>query len=349
MEWSLEAIASSLRLEFEEGYNDRYTFTLTDNKLSVDDLHLGVNVCTIEPYGEGYILHPHEKTVDAIVLDGTDESPWLLANQFVDLYDTEHPVSQEMYVAYLEHKVEQLEALLSDKQSELVAMDILKTNKDTEITALKEENALLVSERDSLFHDTEAYKQVIRYQDEELRIMKKDSQVELKMFKECPEIVKKKWRIEMSDKEQQLLDLFEKHKKDLDGGRLEALFEFTEECEKELKQSSKYGKITTAIMHSYIRSAYEVGRKRAEDYYKALRKDEEERRFHITCEETPPDGELVYCVGKDHCTQKELSGIYFYHSGYWWTDEQRKSDECWWDGTGINDYVFYKWMKLPKD
>lgn len=75
----------------------------------------------------------------------------------------------------------------------------------------------------------------------------------------------------------------------------------------------------------------------------------EESRFHITCEETPPDGELVYCVGKEPCTQKELSGIFFYHSGYWWTDEQRKSDECWWDGTGINDYIFYKWMKIPKD
>ena len=176
MEWSLDAIESSLRLAFEEGYNDRYTFTLTDNKLSVDDPHLGVNVCTIEPYGEGYILHPYEDTVDAIVLNGTSESPWLLANQFVDLYDTEHPVSQEKYIAYLEHKVEQLEALLSDKQSELVAMDILKTNKDTEIAALKEENALLVSERDSLFHDTEAYMQVIRYQDEQLRNMKQDSQ-----------------------------------------------------------------------------------------------------------------------------------------------------------------------------
>lgn len=146
MEWSLDAIASSLQLEFEEGYNDRYTFTLTDNKLSVDDLHLGVNVCTIEPYGEGYILHPHEETVDAIILDGTSESPWSLANQFVDMYDTEHPVSREQYVAYLERKVEQLEALLADKQSELVAMDILKTNKDTEIAALKEENARLVSE-----------------------------------------------------------------------------------------------------------------------------------------------------------------------------------------------------------
>ena len=80
MEWSLEAIASSLRLEFEEVYNDRYTFTLTDNKLSVDDLHLGVNVCMIEPYGEGYILQPHEETVDAIVLDERSESPWLFAS-----------------------------------------------------------------------------------------------------------------------------------------------------------------------------------------------------------------------------------------------------------------------------
>ena len=176
MEWSLDAIESSLRLAFEEGYNERYTFTLTDNKLSVDDLHLGVNVCTIEPYGEGYILHPHEETVDAILLDRTSESPWLLANQFVDLYDTEHPVPQEKYIAYLEHKVEQLEASLTEKQGELVAMDILKTNKDTEIAALKEENARLISERDSLFHDTEAYKQVIRYQDEQLRNMKQDSQ-----------------------------------------------------------------------------------------------------------------------------------------------------------------------------
>ena len=146
MEWSLYAIASSLRLEFEEGYNDRYTFALTDNKLSVDDLHLGVNVCTIEPYGEGYILHPHEDTVDAIILDGTSESPWLLANQFVDLYDTEHPVPQEKYIAYLEHRVEQLAASLAEKQGELVAMDILKTNKDTEIAALKEENVRLISE-----------------------------------------------------------------------------------------------------------------------------------------------------------------------------------------------------------
>lgn len=146
MEWSLEAIASSLQLEFEEGYNDRYSFTLTDNKLSVDDLHLGVNVCTIEPYDEGYILHPHEETVDAIVLDGTSESPWLLANQFVDLYDTEHPVSREQYVAYLEHKVEQLEASLAEKQAKLVIMDIRITNKDAEIAALKEENARLVSE-----------------------------------------------------------------------------------------------------------------------------------------------------------------------------------------------------------
>lgn len=183
MEWSLEAIASSLQLAFEEGYDERYAFTLSDNKLSVDDLHLMVNVCTIEPYGEGYILHPHEETVDAIVLDGTSESPWLLANQFVDLYDTEHPVSREQYVVYLEHKVEQLEASLAEKQSELVAKDILNTNKDTEIATLKEENALLVSERDSLFHDTEAYKQVIRYQDEELRIMKQDSQGELKCSK----------------------------------------------------------------------------------------------------------------------------------------------------------------------
>lgn len=175
MEWSLDAIASSLRLAFEEGYNDRYTFTLTDNKLSVDDLHLVVNVCTIEPYGEGYILHPHEDTVDAIVLDGTSESPWIGTNQFVDLYDTEHPVPQEKYIAYLEHKVEQLEASLAEKQSELVAMDILKTNKDTEIAALKEENARLISERDSLFHDTEAYKQVIRCQDDQLRNMKQDS------------------------------------------------------------------------------------------------------------------------------------------------------------------------------
>ena len=143
MEWSLDAIESSLLLAFEEGYNERYTFTLTDNKLSVDDLHLGVNVCTIYPYGEGYILHPHEETVDAIVLDGTSESPWLLANHFVSLYDTEHPVSQEKYIAYLEHKVEQLEASLEEKHAELVAMDILKTNKETEIAALKEENARL--------------------------------------------------------------------------------------------------------------------------------------------------------------------------------------------------------------
>lgn len=146
MDWSLEAIASSLQLEFEEGYNDRYTFTLADNKLSVDDLHLGVNVCTIEPYGEGYILHPHEETVDAIVLDGTSESPWSLANHFVDLYDTEHPVSREMYVAYLEHKVEQLEASLAEKQATLVIMDIRITNKNTEIVTLKEENARLISE-----------------------------------------------------------------------------------------------------------------------------------------------------------------------------------------------------------
>ena len=145
MEWTLEDITSSLRLEFEEGDNDRYTFNLANNKLSIDDLHLGVNVCTIEPYGEGYILHPHEKTADDIVLDGMDDSPWLVTNQFVDLYDTEHPVPQEKYIAYLEHKVEQLEVSLSDKQSELVAMDILKTNKDAEIAALKEENARLIS------------------------------------------------------------------------------------------------------------------------------------------------------------------------------------------------------------
>jgi len=144
MEWTLKDITSSLRLEFEEGYNDRYAFNLANNKLSIDDLHLGVNVCTIEPHGEGYILHPHEKTADAIVLDRMDDSPWLVTNQFVDLYDTEHPVPQEKYIAYLEHKVEQLEASLSEKQSELVAMDILKTNKDTEIAALKKENARLV-------------------------------------------------------------------------------------------------------------------------------------------------------------------------------------------------------------
>lgn len=92
MEWTLEDITSSLRLEFEEGYNDRYTFNLANNKLSIDDLHLGVNVCTIEPHGKGYILHPHEKTADPIVLDGMDDSPWLVTNQFVDQYDAEHPV-----------------------------------------------------------------------------------------------------------------------------------------------------------------------------------------------------------------------------------------------------------------
>ena len=146
MEWSLDAIETSLRLAFEEGYNERYTFTLTDNKLSVDDLYLAVNVCTIEPYGEGYILHPNEDTVDAIVLDGTSENTWLVVNQFINLYDTEHPVPQETYIAYLEHKVEQLETELVAKQAKLVAMDILKTNKDTEIAALKEENTRLISE-----------------------------------------------------------------------------------------------------------------------------------------------------------------------------------------------------------
>lgn len=39
---------------------------------------------------------------------------------------------------------------------------------------MKEENASLISERDYLFHDTEAYKQVIRYQDDQLRNMKQD-------------------------------------------------------------------------------------------------------------------------------------------------------------------------------
>ena len=92
MEWTLEDITSSLRQEFEEGYNDRYTFNLANNKLSIDDQHLGVNVCTIEPCGKGYILHPHEKTADTIVLDGMDDSPWLVTNQFVDQYDAEHPV-----------------------------------------------------------------------------------------------------------------------------------------------------------------------------------------------------------------------------------------------------------------
>ena len=152
----------------------------------------------------------------------------------------------------------------------------------------------------------------------------------------------------MSDREQRLIDLFEKHKNDLDGGRFETLCEFAEECNKELKKNSLNGRIV-AIIHSYILSAYSVAYKRASDYYKTLKKDEEERRFHLTCEELPPDGELVYCVGRDHCTHKELHGIYFYHSGYWWTDEQRKSDDCWWDGTGINNYVFYKWMKIPKE
>ena len=38
----------------------------------------------------------------------------------------------------------------------------------------------------------------------------------------------------MSDREQRLLDLFEKYKKDLDGGRLEALSEFAEECNKDI-------------------------------------------------------------------------------------------------------------------
>lgn len=92
MEWTLEDITSSLRQEFEEGYNDRYTFNLANNKLSIDDQHLGVNVCTIEPCDKGYILHPHEKTADPIVLDGMDDSPWLVTNQFVDQYDAEHPV-----------------------------------------------------------------------------------------------------------------------------------------------------------------------------------------------------------------------------------------------------------------
>lgn len=147
----------------------------------------------------------------------------------------------------------------------------------------------------------------------------------------------------MSEKEERLLYLFEKCKDDI----MEGLCIFAEECNKELERNP-INETNSAIILSYLYGAYELANKLTKNYFVELKKDEEERRFHLTCEDPPPDGELVYCVGKDPQTKKELSGIYFYHNGYWWTEKQRK-EVCWLDGTGINDYVFYKWKKLSKD
>ena len=69
----------------------------------------------------------------------------------------------------------------------------------------------------------------------------------------------------MSDRKQRLLDLFEKYKEDLDGGRLEALSEFADECNKELEQRRLVGNLATATIHSYILGAYDAAYKRAKD------------------------------------------------------------------------------------
>lgn len=63
----------------------------------------------------------------------------------------------------------------------------------------------------------------------------------------------------MKEKER-LEELFEQHKNDLDGGFLNALVEFSEEAFNKLKELGDNAKVRD--LHSYIVSAYKVGKER---------------------------------------------------------------------------------------
>ena len=63
----------------------------------------------------------------------------------------------------------------------------------------------------------------------------------------------------MKEKER-LEELFEKHKNDLDGGFLNALVEYSEEAFNKLKELGDKAKVCD--LHSYIVSAYKVGKER---------------------------------------------------------------------------------------
>lgn len=63
----------------------------------------------------------------------------------------------------------------------------------------------------------------------------------------------------MKEKER-LEELFEKHKNDLDGGFFNAIVEFSEEAFNKLKELGD--KAMVRDLHSYIVSAYKVGKER---------------------------------------------------------------------------------------
>lgn len=62
------------------------------------------------------------------------------------------------------------------------------------------------------------------------------------------------------EEQKRLEELFEKYKNDLDGGFLNALVEFSEEAFNKLKELGDEAKVRD--LHSYIVSAYKVGKER---------------------------------------------------------------------------------------
>ena len=141
----MQEIASTLEYLIEEGYNDRFSVSVLDSGVIVNDTHMGVGVCSLEYDGQGYFLHPVEDIVDSIKVP-EDKTPWSELLQFVDLYDIEHPVSKDRYIEYLETRIEHLEDKLSSKHAELIADEIKLSNKSDEIKTLKAENERLAAE-----------------------------------------------------------------------------------------------------------------------------------------------------------------------------------------------------------
>ena len=145
MKYTMQEIGSTLEYLIEEGYNDRFSVSVLDSGVIVNDTHMGVGVCSLEYDGQSYFLHPAEDIVDDIMVP-EDNTPWCELLQFVDLYDVEHPVSKDRYIEYLETRIEHLEDKLSSKHAELIADEIKLSNKSDEIKTLKAENERLAAE-----------------------------------------------------------------------------------------------------------------------------------------------------------------------------------------------------------
>lgn len=75
----------------------------------------------------------------------------------------------------------------------------------------------------------------------------------------------------MTPEKEKLKTLFEKNKADLDGGFLNSICEFSEDCFNEFKSLGDNAKV--ADLFKYIVAAYHVGRERGETWMKNLQKE----------------------------------------------------------------------------